>query len=988
MDGRYNGIPFAFMDHNSFPITGKNPSEDLKLLLTSLLSKLTKKLPKHKRKPFMINKLKDLRLLVGGGTVSGTIREREAYSLLRNPNQFICDRLKLILEHKYVYLFNELHHRTVIINPVVFETSDDDEDAAEYHGKNTIEDHGLRVYYDCESKIGFILVQWGYQMADGDLGYIKFHSLSTKEDGYQWTLLQDEIRTMKNKIDTSEEELQQLNNALSLISSKSFYIPSSSIKSIFSYESTGNDNENDGIVKFKLVQLEKDLRNNVIDFRSKYTPQIFVQKLSSTMTTNLGLFLSKLKAEYEYSPFGEQLLGYELTEHESSYFIHRINQQNLPSNSKFFDWYNRLQTFLMFFIDIVPSTNKSNLKWIVYIVYQQYKNDNSQISYTPIGFTKVYLYYVYPDKTRPQICEMLILPPYQRKGHGRRLLTAIYEDLRTNSRVQDITAEDPSDEFVALRDLVSLELCHKYLPDLFSKESILKTNRATKEVIDKAREVCKLTKQETRRVHEMCLLQSINHNGDKQMRRFRLLVKQRLLELLKRELQDCIPVRPIENTIHAPTTNISNYLDEIIRPIFDKECQNTTIIDGASLIQALHQYMRKGLFKPTTLFCTLDIRNLYTMLPQEEALNILVDFLHVHGYTKVKGISLGIIRLLASIILKENVFFYGKKIYQQVLGGAMGSSFTLTLANIFMWKWQKELVRRQDMTGEYYGRYIDDVFMTWNKSENELKKIIENANTWHPNIKLEYNIGKSLLFLDVLLTNINGALSTSAYHKPAAEPYIVPFISEHPRYVFDNIVQTSRRRAIEYSSTLQSFNDERRYIKSTFLYNDYPSSFIDKTFRKFFSDYISSRSFLPFLDNEAQFIHMRIELSGQPSRQRSKVEMRITTLTTDNDHLIQESDKQQHFTIQQNQKPNELQNKLIIHYTHEKRFNTRERGMHRIFQDTFVNTPIIETKLIVGNTNRKNTMKELIRKRPPQAILKNKVKRSTMPEKNKTILQT
>ncbi|CAF5218746.1 unnamed protein product, partial [Rotaria magnacalcarata] len=115
------------------------------------------------------------------------------------------------------------------------------------NGKNTIEDHGLRVYYDCESKIGFILVQWGYQMADGDLGYIKFHSLSTKEDGYQWTLLQDEIRTMKNKIDTSEEELQQLNNALSLISSKSFYIPSSSIKSIFSYESTGNDNENDGI---------------------------------------------------------------------------------------------------------------------------------------------------------------------------------------------------------------------------------------------------------------------------------------------------------------------------------------------------------------------------------------------------------------------------------------------------------------------------------------------------------------------------------------------------------------------------------------------------------------------------------------------------------------------------------------------------------------------------------------------------------------------
>ncbi|CAF1438509.1 unnamed protein product, partial [Rotaria magnacalcarata] len=39
-----------------------------------------------------------------------------------------------------------------------------------------------------------------------------------------------------------------------------------------------------------------------------------------------------------------------------------------------------------------------------------------------------------------------------------------------------------------------------------------------------------------------------------------------------------------------------------------------------------------------------------------------------------------------------------------MLGGAMDSSFTLTLANIFMWKWQKEFVRRQDMSGEFYGR--------------------------------------------------------------------------------------------------------------------------------------------------------------------------------------------------------------------------------------------------------------------------------------------
>ncbi|CAF1578519.1 unnamed protein product [Rotaria sordida] len=280
-----------------------------------------------------------------------------------------------------------------------------------------------------------------------------------------------------------------------------------------------------------------------------------------------------------------------------------------------------------------------------------------------------------------------------------------------------------------------------------------------------------------------------------------------------------IQVRPIENTISAPTTNISNYLDQIIRPIFNNQCSTTSIIDGTSLIKKLLEYSERGLLKSTTLFCTFDIRNLYTMLPQEEALNILIEFLHVYGYNKVKGISLDTIRKLAAIVLKENVFVYGKKFYRQTLGGAMGSSFTLTLANIFMWKWQKELVRRQDMTGEFYGRYIDDIFMTWNQSEKELKDLLDKANTRHSNIKLEYKISKSLPFLDVLLTNNTGILSTSLYHKPAAEPYVVPFISDHPRHTFVNVIQTNLARAIRYSSTFDKFNNELCHLKLTLLLN-------------------------------------------------------------------------------------------------------------------------------------------------------------------------
>jgi hypothetical protein len=158
--------------------------------------------------------------------------------------------------------------------------------------------------------------------------------------------------------------------------------------------------------------------------------------------------------------------------------------------------------------------------------------------------------------------------------------------------------------------------------------------------------------------------------------------------------------------MNTPTTAISKFLDKLIRPLFDKHVRTTTIIDGVDLIRRLQKYNANGYLKATTFLCTFDITDLYTMLPQEESLNVLMEFLSHHGYQKVKGVPIGAIRKLARIFLTENVFIYENKFYRQILGGAMGSAFTLTLANIFMWKWEQQLVHRQQASNEIYGRYV------------------------------------------------------------------------------------------------------------------------------------------------------------------------------------------------------------------------------------------------------------------------------------------
>ncbi|CAF3091551.1 unnamed protein product [Rotaria socialis] len=84
------------------------------------------------------------------------------------------------------------------------------------------------------------------------------------------------------------------------------------------------------------------------------------------------------------------------------------------------------------------------------------------------------------------------------------------------------------------------------------------------------------------------------------------------------------PLRPILSSMNMPTTRISKFLDELIPPIFDKLARSTRIIHGVDSIHRLEAYAANGYLKQKTYLCTFDITDLYTMLPQEKSLDILI----------------------------------------------------------------------------------------------------------------------------------------------------------------------------------------------------------------------------------------------------------------------------------------------------------------------------------------------------------------------------
>jgi hypothetical protein len=130
---------------------------------------------------------------------------------------------------------------------------------------------------------------------------------------------------------------------------------------------------------------------------------------------------------------------------------------------------------------------------------------------------------------------------------------------------------------------------------------------------------------------------------------------------------------------------------------------------------------------------------------------------------------------------------------------------------------------------------------------------------------------------------------------------------------------------------------------------------------------------LPFIDDEKKFFLMRRKQLGQPTQRQSQVALSAATADIDNDQTDEQIMEKENNTTTTNNQIYNKGDKFFVHYTHEKRFQSVKRDMHRIYEDIFGNTPAMHSKLIAGNRNRRNTQHELIRKRPKQTLLQNKI---------------
>ncbi|CAF1067542.1 unnamed protein product [Rotaria sordida] len=116
--------------------------------------------------------------------------------------------------------------------------------------------------------------------------------------------------------------------------------------------------------------------------------------------------------------------------------------------------------------------------------------------------------------------------------------------------------------------------------------------------------------------------------------------------------------------------------------------------------------------------------------------------------------------------------------------------------------------------------------MPSNESIENIKALLDQENEKDPNIRINYTIHESVEFLDVLIENVEGKLKTSIFRNPAAEPYILPYASDHPRHIHSNTIYTALLRGVRIYSDVHTFDHERLNIEIGLLLNGYLPKFI------------------------------------------------------------------------------------------------------------------------------------------------------------------
>lgn len=282
------------------------------------------------------------------------------------------------------------------------------------------------------------------------------------------------------------------------------------------------------------------------------------------------------------------------------------------------------------------------------------------------------------------------------------------------------------------------------------------------------------------------------------------------------------PGRPIVSANSSPTERISQFVDHFINPLV--KLTKSFIQDTTDFLNRLQEV---GPLPENCYLVTLDVTSLYTNIPNYEGMRAVTKALSKHRKGKNNPSNTSIIQLLKMALTKNNFQFNGKN-YLQIGGTAMGMRAAPSFANLFMADFEEQYVYTYHLQPLLWVRFIDDIFMIWQHSLEELLSFQTYLNGVHNTIKFTMEHSQSdIAFLDTSVQIRDGKLCTTLYTKPTDAHNYLLYNSAHPPHCLQGIPLSQFLRVRRICTHIEDFDTNALTLCKHFLKRGYPITLLE-----------------------------------------------------------------------------------------------------------------------------------------------------------------
>ncbi len=352
------------------------------------------------------------------------------------------------------------------------------------------------------------------------------------------------------------------------------------------------------------------------------------------------------------------------------------------------------------------------------------------------------------------------------------------------------------------------------------------------------------------------VVDSINRDSTKAAARGRLCKFYIIWKLHKAASATGLRSRPIAAAIDYVTGPASHFLHSQLKEAVWKHPH--VLKDSLELIrivEGLHIDHREQI-----MLTAADVNALYPSIQLDRGMAALSWYIDHH--TDLNQTLKDLCLKLAYFVLTNNYVVceeVGCTIYRQMIGTAMGTTFSVIYAVIFMIRLETPIVNdeRFSMYIRLYKRFIDDLFLIWTGPSDKLCEFRKALVTADEAISFDWSgYGTqqdavnpllvtarrheqvNFLDLDMSLQRKVGRTGTTIrvifrpYHKPGNAYAYIPFSSFHGRHTFRGWVLAEILRLLTHSSTLEIWREETMVFYHRLCSRGYPRWFLRTVFQE------------------------------------------------------------------------------------------------------------------------------------------------------------